>query len=156
MICILGSRCHNSQSTSRPVILAYVILREHQMIVVYGAKFHELGAQQCHTRPKVRFGAAKLLMSGVWSHAPHKFDFFLCHGFNNFWPLNILNWSVLWFCKSIPHGKKADHMAKSIPHVHVVCPYLPHGTYQMLYHVIWQQSWLKDDLRQLWGLWTAL
>ncbi len=36
--------------------------------------------------------------------------FFLCHGFNNFWPLNIQIWIFLWFWKNIPHGQK------SIPH----------------------------------------
>ncbi len=38
--------------------------------------------------------------------------FFLCHGFNNFWSSNILNWSFLWFWKSISCNQKAYYMAK--------------------------------------------
>ncbi len=59
---------------------------------------------------------------GVWGHTPwvgchavpyetNHLVFFLCHSFNYFWPLNILNWSFQWFWKSIPHGPKI-YMAK--------------------------------------------
>ncbi len=64
---------------------------------------------------------AWLSMSGVWPHPPYSlalndwsitastiqsFRFFLLTAVNNFSPLNILNWNILWFWKCIPHGHK--------------------------------------------------
>ncbi len=50
-----------------------------------------------------------------------------CHGFNQFWPINILNLSFLWFLKIISHDQKEYHMAKK------------HTTwsYGMLLHPTW-------------------
>ncbi len=36
---------------------------------------------------------------------------FLYHGFNHFWPLNILNWSFVWYRKVYYMVKMAYHMA---------------------------------------------
>ncbi len=73
-------------------------------IQVCGAILHELDAQQCNMRPKVKCGAVGLPSNGVWPHALHKF------GFNNFWSVNILNLSFLQVWKSIPQVQKAYHM----------------------------------------------
>ncbi len=40
-------------------------MRKPNDCLVYGAILHELGAQQCHSRLKVEFGAAGLSLSGV-------------------------------------------------------------------------------------------
>ncbi len=60
---------------------------------------------------------------GVWQYSPHNhWISLLCHGCNNLWPLNILNWNLLWFKKKscIPHGQKAYLM-------HTKCYTIKHG-----------------------------
>ncbi len=74
---------------------------------------------------------------------------FLCHDFNHFWTLHIII-EVACF-------EKAYHMAKrhttndtyqkyyimwyASNHGHVICPYIPNDTNQMLHHVIYQHPW---------------
>ncbi len=102
----------------------------------------ELVVQECYTRPKVECDATGLLMRGVWPYAPYKFDFlFQMLLFISDRSLDIINWSFLWFWKSIPHGKKSIPHGQKAYYGHVVCPYIPHDTYQMLYHVVCQQPW---------------
>ncbi len=80
--------------------------------VVCGAILHDLGAQQFHLDWRssvVHLGSQQVEYDPTY-HI--HLVFFSCHGFNHFWLFNILNWSFLWFWKSIPHGQKAYHMAK--------------------------------------------
>ncbi len=73
-----------------PVILIKVIIRENQMIVWAtvgcGAVRLRLSAKQCHMRPKVESGAAGLLYVEYDPMYHIHLVYFLCNGFNNFWP----------------------------------------------------------------------
>ncbi len=111
MIITRNCRTNQYKATPPPYIGVHVVLRETKWLC--GAILHELGSQQYHLRLKVKWGMVGLPKSAVGPHTPHKF------GFHHFWPLNILNWSFLWFWKSIPHdnknmphGQKTYHMAK--------------------------------------------
>lgn len=86
----------------------FKMLGENLMIVwcVGSYILHKLGGlSTTWERSLSHGGTVGLLRSGVWLHAPHQFGFHLCRSFNNFWAFN-LNWSFIWFWKSIPHGEK--------------------------------------------------
>ncbi len=82
--------------------------------------------------------------------------FCLCHGINNLWSLYIYSVEVLCgFQKHTTWSKSANYMAKiNILHDHVVCHYISHDPYKILYRVICQRPWHNDFMEVT--LWSSV
>ncbi len=81
----------------------------------------------------------------------------LCHGFNHFWPSNILNLNFLWFWESIPHCQKG------IPHSQkVYCMIMQYALTSYMTHTNYHSMWYASNhgivslMRQCWtpNWWT--
>ncbi len=113
--------------------------------MVCRAILHELGAQQCHRKPKVEYGAAGFTRSGVWPHVSHPFGCLCMPWFwSNLTFKYIQKWSFLWSCgfeKAYHIVKTHTTWPKGIQNGHVVCPYILYDTYQMLLYVLGYWPW---------------
>ncbi len=81
------------------VVYAVRTKRNH-VIVLCGSNTSQVGCPVVPHETKGRVSCSQAI------HHTH----LVFLGFNHFWPLHFLNWSFLWFWKSIPHGQKAYHM----------------------------------------------